>query len=347
MLDEANLIALRMRRQCLSAPADKAAYEQLYRDVSPVQSVYWHGFGQPPCMTFRTAFDELAYNRVRQADRLLVKGRFQNGNVGFIEAEEIELFAGLYRKPYQPSAAQETLLTLIRREGPMNIALMKEMTGLLVKSITPALHKLQASFLIFEDQPDGEWDRGWMRFEEMFPNVNLERYSRLEALKIILPRFARRYIRFTAKEAKSFYGLPEKEIAQAAQALAEEGVFAAAGGGWLLASDHALLQEERFEPVTGVFTLQRNDFLVKCNEYWLKTAFRQPDADVLQYLLIDGRFQGAVMGHFRYGPYEIENIALTLPEAEAQARRAEILAAVDRVNPRGESPVKRYRGEEI
>lgn len=94
---------------------------------------------------------------------------------------------------------------------------MKEMTGLLVKEITPALHKLQAAFFIFEDQPDGEWDRSWMRFEEMFPNVDVERYSRQEALRIVLRRFAYRYVYFTAMEAKSFYGLPEKEIVQAAQ----------------------------------------------------------------------------------------------------------------------------------
>lgn len=344
MLEETKCIALRMRRQCLTAPADKAEYDRLYRDVSPVQNIYFHGFGQPPCMTCRTDFNELEYNRVRQEQRVLVKGRFQNGNVGFIEAAEIELFAGLYRKPYQPTAIQETLLSLIRREGPMNIALMKEMTGLLVKEITPALHKLQTAFLIFEDQPDGEWDRGWMRFEEMFPEADVERYTRREALRIVLQRFAYRYIRFTAKEAKAFYGLPEKEIVQAAQGLADEGVFAADGDGWLLASDAALLRAEKAEAFGGVLALQRNDFLVKCNEYWLKTAFRQPDADVLQYLLIDGRFQGAVMGHFRYGPYEIENIALTLPEAEAQARRAEILAAVDRVNPQEESPVMRYCG---
>ena len=160
MLEKEKLTALRMRRQCLSAPADKEEYDRLYRDTSPVQNVYFHGFGQPPCITFRADFDDLEYNRVRQEQRILVKGRFQSGNVGFIEAEELELFAGLYRKPYKPSPTQETLLALIRREGPMNIALMKEMTGLLVKEITPALHKLQAAFLIFEDQPDGEWDRG-------------------------------------------------------------------------------------------------------------------------------------------------------------------------------------------
>ena len=179
MLEKEKLTALRMRRQCLSAPADKEEYDRLYRDTSPVQNVYFHGFGQPPCITFRADFDDLEYNRVRQKQRILVKGRFQSGNVGFIEAEELELFAGLYRKPYKPSPTQEMLLALIRREGPMNIALMKEMTGLLVKEITPALHKLQAAFFIFEDQPDGEWDRSWMRFEEMFPNVDVERYSRV------------------------------------------------------------------------------------------------------------------------------------------------------------------------
>lgn len=345
MLEEEMLTALRMRRQCLSAYADQEEYDRLYRDTSPVQNVYFHGFGQPPCITFRADFDDLEYNRVRQAQRILVKGRFQGGNVGFIEAEELELFAGLYRKPYKPSPTQETLLALIRREGPMNIALMKEMTGLLVKEITPALHKLQAAFLIFEDQPDGEWDRGWMRFEEMFPDVDIGRYTRQEALEIVLQRFAYRYIRFTAKEAKSFYALPEKEIRAAAEALTERGVFVAEGDGWLLAADRALLQEEKLEPFRGVFALHRNDFLVKCNEYWLKTAFRQPDADVLQYLLIDGHFRGAVMGHFKYGPYIIEDVMLNLPEGEAKARRVEILDAIGRVNPKEESPVKRYCGK--
>ena len=70
-----------------------------------------------------------------------------------------------------------------------------------------------------------------MRFEEMFPNVDVERYSRQEALRIVLRRFAYRYVYFTAMEAKSFYGLPEKEIVQAAQALAQEGVFIADGDG--------------------------------------------------------------------------------------------------------------------
>ena len=35
---------------------------------------------------------------------------------------------------------------------------------MLVKEITPVLHRLQEAFLVYEDQYDGEWDRSWYRF---------------------------------------------------------------------------------------------------------------------------------------------------------------------------------------
>ena len=33
---------------------------------------------------------------------------------------------------------------------------------------------------MFEDQFDGEWDRGWYLFDEMFPDVDPARISRAE-----------------------------------------------------------------------------------------------------------------------------------------------------------------------
>jgi len=76
------IISLRMERQWLHKRADSAAYDALYRDTSPGQNVYWNGFGDPPSMTFRAGFDDIEYNRRRQRDRALVKGRFQGGNLG-------------------------------------------------------------------------------------------------------------------------------------------------------------------------------------------------------------------------------------------------------------------------
>ena len=74
----------------------------LYRDTQPGQNVYWHGFGEPPVLSFRAAFDDMEFNRQRQLQRKLVKGRFAGGNLGWVMAEDMELFACLYRKPQSP-----------------------------------------------------------------------------------------------------------------------------------------------------------------------------------------------------------------------------------------------------
>ena len=209
MLTMENVTALRMRRHCLTRRAGAAEYDALYRDLSPGLNVHWHGFGQPPCLVERADFDDVEYNGRRQRQRILVKGRFQNGNIGFVEAAQMELFAGLYRRPYKPTEHSELLRELIGREGPLNIEAMKRMTGLLVKQITPALHRLQEAFLVFEDQFDGEWDRGWYLFDEMFPDVDPARISRTEALLRVLPRLAHRQVYLTAADAEGFYGLPQ------------------------------------------------------------------------------------------------------------------------------------------
>ncbi len=348
MLNRENIISLRMQRQHLVNPADVNEYKQLYKDVSPVQNIHWCGFGQPPSMTFRTSFDDVEYNRQRQADRELIKGRFAGGNIGFIEEEELELFIALYKKTYKPSEIQEILLRLIDVEGPMNIQVMKEMTGFLVKEITPALHKLQESFLIYEDQYDGDWDRAWYRFEEMFPEVNQDKYTKQEALKITLKRFAYRYVHFNIKEANSFYRIPAKEIKAAVMELVAENVLTTYEDGYLLTSDYHLLSEETFSIGKFILALHRNDFLVKCNEYWLKEKYKSKEVDVLQYLLIDGELKGAVMGNFRYGPYDLEDVILDLTSNECKEREAEIISAIHQVNDRDTpNPIKRFGGVEL
>ena len=110
-MDEQNFFSLRMKRQFLSKPACTGEYLSLYRDMQPGQNVYWNGFGDPPSLTFRAAFDDLAFNRERQAKHELVKGRFAGGNFGWIMHEDMELFATLYRKPLKaPSHTQLQIL---------------------------------------------------------------------------------------------------------------------------------------------------------------------------------------------------------------------------------------------
>ena len=327
-MDSKKIIALRMERQHLNRKIDKAEYDALYNDTQPGQNVYWSGFGNPPTITYRANFDDMEYNRQRQQDRLLLKGRFQGGNLGWIVREDLELFAGLSRKPLkEPTDIQLEIYELIKREGPMNIKVMKQMTGLLVKEITPVLHRLQEAFLIYEDQNDGEWDRGWFDFSEMFPEVNIEKYSRHEALKIILRRFAYRNVIFDAKMAKSFYKLPEKDINNANADLVANGTLKEYNGKYILSEDENLLNTYDAEPLKSVYAMHRNDFLVKSNEHWLKERFSHTYPDTMFYLLIDGKFKGVAVGKFRY-TIEIEDIQVELPTEEAISRKEDILNAI-------------------
>lgn len=343
------ITALRMERQHLTRKAAEDEYLLLYRDLQPGLNVYWNGFGQPPELTFRADFDDREFNREHQEMRELVKLRLAGGNLGWIVGEDIELFAALYRKPLKPDENARRILDLIRQLGPLNIQQIKEETGLLVKAITPALHKLQEAFLLYEDQYDGEWDRSWCRFEEMFPEVDLERYTRPEALKTVLKRFAYRHVVFDELMAKSYYKLPAKEIRTAIAELLAEDVLAETDGGYMLMEDEAVLAGYVPEPMHFVYAMHRNDFLYKSNEHVLTEKFRrlhdalEYDHEPLQYLLIDGEFHGAVVGHFRNGPYDLNDVVCDLPDAEE--RREEILQAVCRVNF-GKQP-ERFMGKRL
>lgn len=340
---------LRMLRQHLIFPADEQEYVLLYRDMQPGYNVYWNGFGQPPTLSFRTNFDDLDFNKQRQLSRKLIKGRFCGGNLGWIEPCDLELFASLYKKDIDIlSFEQQKILTLIEQMGALNIQQIKEETGYLVKEITPILHRLQEAFLIYEDQYDGEWDRGWCLFTEMFPEVDICRYTRHEALKIILKRFAYRNIAIDSKMAKSFYKLSEKEIKAAISELYDEGILAAYEDVYCLASDIEVLEALKPENMHFVYALHRNDFLVKSFEHIIKDRYNKLsdglpyDHDILQYLLIDGVFCGAVVGHFRNGPYDLNDI---ICEPGCEVRKEEILNAVKQVNF-GKAPI-RFMGKEI
>ena len=347
---DTKMISLRMERQCFIDKADENEYIQLYRDTQPGQNVYWNGFGDPPTLTFRAKFNDMEFNRDRQLARKLIKGRFAGGNLGWIVPEDVELFAAIYRKPLtKPTVVQLQLLELIENSGPLNIQQIKEETGIPVKQITPVLHRLQEAFLIYEDQYDGEWDRGWYRFAEMFPTADLNQYTRTEALKILLQRFAYRIVWFDTMMAKSFYKIPEKEIKLAVGELISEGILVVSGSGYMLKNDDELLKNYEPKVMNFVYAIHRNDFIYKSHEHILKEMVKNMtdeldyDHEPLQYLLIDGEFHGASVGHFRNGPYDLNDIVCDLPDCES--RRNEIVDAVRMVNY-GKTP-SRFMGKEL
>lgn len=337
------VLALRMERQGLPLGASEREYDLLFRDCAPVPSAGWCPPGTPPSLTVHAAFDDIPYNFRRRQARQILKGRFTGDKrIGYVPREDLELFACLARRARRLSPLEERLMELIRQEGPMNIGLMKEFTGLLVKEITPALHKLQADCLLFEDQADSEGDRGWFLFQDEFPEVDPRRFTRTQALAQLLPRFARRHVRITPEMIHDFYQIPMKEIRAA---LAESGLVEAEGG-FFLPEDLARIREGM--PPTGVILLERNDFLAKSYASDLAGRFTPaPPWEVLYYLLIDGELRGAVVGRFKFGPAVVEDIVADLSEGELLRRRDEILRAVAQRIPDPASAPRCFAGKPL
>lgn len=304
-----NILALRMERQHLIKPAEEEEYIGLYRDMQPGNSAYWHGFGQPPVISCRAAFDDMEYNRERQRTRKLLKGRFQGGNLGWIMAEELELFACLYCRPMTKfTYVQEQVWQIVGQMGPVTIHQIKEETGLLVKEITPALHRLQEAFLVYEDQYDGDWERGWYRFDDMFPEVDLHKYTKQEACCIVIKRYAYRMVYFTAEMAKNFLKTSVKDTKACIDKLVSENILCSHGDGYVRKEDENLLSQGMREIPERLLLMHRNDILVKSVEPALKKRYVTPGFETLYYIFVEGDFHGAVNGKYTYSTDVVQEV---------------------------------------
>ena len=186
-------------------------------------------------------------------------------------------------------------------------------------------------------------ERDWYRFSEMFPDVNLDRYSKEEAMKIILQRFAYRNVIFDEEMIKSFYKFPAKDIKNAIAVMLEEKIIIKYEEGYILKEDLEKLNNTNIQMPSKVYAMHRNDFLIKSNEHWLKNLYSHENHDTLYYLLIDGQIKGIVVGKFRFTP-TIEDIIVDLTADDVKLRKKEIIQAVRNLcGP--DAQIKRYNGE--
>ena len=330
-MNHQTVLALRSERQCLTAPVADDAYDRLFQDLSPVLCEYWSRPGDPPRLFQRSLDEDFSYNDHRRSRRDILKGRFHHG-IAYVERADLQLYGCLYRKesPLPPEAFQ--ILDLLEREGPLTANQLREITGL-GKQVATALQKLQEAFLVFEDQVDRDWDRGFYSFSAEFPDIDWSAYTKLEALTLALPRFFRRMVWATAEDAKGWFNRPAKEVQAALDALAAQGTLTATDGGYVLTEDLPLLSEEHTIPV-GILALHRNDFLVKTWAHRLKGKYPHEEHQVLYYLLIDGALGGAVLGRFSNKTNELVFPVFDHPDdAERMQELREALARVTKAPP--------------
>ena len=131
--------------------------------------------------------------------------------------------------------------------------------------------------------------------------------------------------------------------------LVTEGILVSSDAGYMLKNDAKLLKNYEPKIMNFVYAIHRNDFIYKAHEHLLKemakvlTEGLEYDHEPLQYLLIDGEFHGASVGHFRNGPYDLNDIVCDLPDAECH--KNEIVEAIRIVNY-GKMP-SRFMGKEL
>jgi hypothetical protein len=298
-------------------------------------------------------FDDAAVADELRAARQLVKGRYLGGTIGYVLSADLGLYTRAFRRPLDPGSLdepQQRVLAAFRSLGPLTPRQMKAETRLLNKEIMPALHRLQVAGIVFEDQTDSDWERPWLTFAAAWPGVDVEgdpRPAREEALA----RFLRGYVFATREEIASWSSWPRREVDRLVEGMVGSGRLVEGevegteeGAGCLLAEDVDALGSAAEAP-RGVWLLHRADPLIRPRIADLKRRFA--GREVLQYLLVDGEALGAVVGHWRQGPHDVEDVLLDLPERERAQRRDEVLRAIAWWYRPPRSRVLRYDGEEI
>ena len=348
-ISKTNILAQRMRRQHLIGPlTSHEKYLELFRSLQPVSTLFFTYPGSPPTLSPRTQFnDELEANRLR-ARGTIVKGRFLGGNIGYVLAEDLEMYANTFQRPLKfLNETQQTVFRALQSTGPLTPRQIKEETWLLNKEIMPALHRLQKAFMVYEDQVDTDWDRGWYDFTSQWPDIELSEDRFEPAATSVLLRFLKAHVFATYEQLRDWSKLPHKRLKSLLAEMEDARLITAKeitelGQGWICSQDN-VPAEGKVKPC--VLMLHKSDMLVRSHAGELKRRFG--GEEVLQYLLIDGELLGAVLGHWRIGPHEVSDVAVNLPRAKRAKRQKEILAEVGRRYGPPDSPIPRYAGKKL
>jgi hypothetical protein len=349
VLTKANIISARLARHHLHAPLpDENGYLDLFRMLQPVSTLYYTCPGAPPCLGLRTVFDDRELTARWRPGRKVVKGRFLGDGIGYVLADELELYANAFRKAVSGlNENQQRVMDALRACGPLAPRQIKEETGLLNKEIMPALHRLQKAFMVFEDQSDSDWERPWCLFEEEWPAVELADCRREPAAVEVVTRFLRANVFATFAQIKDWSRLPVRLLKTITAQMLEQGSIIemavdGLGTGFVRREDQSL---PRVDTPDSVLMLHKADPLVKAHATELKARFGHEET--LQYLLVDGELKGAVIGHWRIGPHDVEDVVLLLDDDECRRRREAVLSAIARVYSPPRSQIRNYCGESI
>ncbi|MHC4478199.1 MAG: hypothetical protein ACYTEL_21375, partial [Planctomycetota bacterium] len=216
-------------------------------------------------MVHRTKFDDGIRTDSLRAQREIIKGRFLGGNIGYVLVNDFELYANAFCRPLSKlNETQRTVLNTVKHVGPITAQQVKEETGLLNKEIMPALHRLQKAFLVYEDQLDSDWERGWYEFKSEWSDI-----------AEVLLRFIKAHVFATFDQLKDWSRFPSKPLKSLICQMEESNTIVpltvdGLGQGWLCGQDVSL---KASKVLPCVFMLHKSDILVRSHISELKKRF--------------------------------------------------------------------------
>lgn len=259
---------------------------------------------------------------------------------------------GVQEKMTRSGNIHQEILALIQESGGLSKDQLKEELPYRAGDIGKALEELQKAFILYEQQTDTDWDTGWLDFAGEWFEIPGDPESRLQAMEEVVLRFTEGMVFATEAQMKSWSGWTGKQIRALVEGLVEQGrMIRTEVEGWgagvicegdPILTDRLAAGSDPSSVPKRIWMLDKSDFLVRTELDELKKRYE--GREVLQYLLVDGVFQGAVTGHWGFKDYDIEDIILDLPEEEVAARRDEAISAVREVYDSKHHAILRYNG---
>lgn len=347
-----NVIKIRMERLGYMNPAQSEEdYDGLFRRLQPVSTEYFTEPGRPPSIRDRAAFDDTEYNRLLRGNQDLIKARFQGSTISYVRRDEIELYASAFCKPVSRMDDELVeLYNILDQAGPMDKAQLMEEMDMKGPVVTKMLQKLQKAFLVYELQPDRFGEQVWQTFESEWPEFKLDRIPMEDARAEVVKRFIHNMVSVDMGMIADWTRFSKRDCRLLISRMLEKGMIDSFENGedinYCLPGDKDTIFDMKSERVPeSVFIIHKADYIYRAYESILKERFK--GTEVLQFILIDGEFRGAVAGHWRIGPHDVEDIIVSLPKGEAERRESAVIDAVAKIYHPPNSSILRFNGKSL
>ena len=345
-LTPAQIHAARAAKQFLTPStrgSSDADYLEILRHLAPMRPPSYEFPGTPVCLHDRHessdgSSEKTVGERVRR-DGLVIKGRFQHGHIAYVPSDEMPLFIGAFRKTKGFGWDEQTVLESLQREGPLHKHDLGQISGIKGKFLTAALQQLQATFQVFEQQLETEWDNPWCAVETEHPDwlegVPDQFSARLEVVK----RFMQAHVFSSAQDLKDWSGFPGKDVTHILEMLLKRGdLIRATVEGW---GEHFLCDFQEVPPESCVAILDPGDPLVTAQISHLKSDY--PKMPVLKYILINGEICGAVEGRWGIKSFDVTDVHVP-KHAQKGALKLEIIEKMRRHFPLPAQRILKFAG---